>query len=168
MKKHYPKELFKSVIYDIETYTNRKWVVREIAENQYPTTFQYAVVESRTPPKKQRIVISNSYAPVFGIVDADKVDTTQFFMEGFVREPEIEQALETSLTYRKQEHNILTPQILDLSFSSEAELDDKLNQIGVERSTIELTLKLINTKLFNYKLFHGENIGFELYNYLDD
>jgi hypothetical protein len=65
MKKHYPKELFKSVVYDIETYTNRSWIVKEINENQYPNTFQYAVVESQMPPKKQRIVVSNSYAPIF-------------------------------------------------------------------------------------------------------
>jgi hypothetical protein len=96
------------------------------------------------------------------------VMSTQFFKEGFVREPEIEQALEISLTYRNQEHNILTPEVLNLSFSSETELEDKLNQIGVERSEIELTLQLINVKLFNYSLFHGETIGFELYNYLDD
>jgi hypothetical protein len=168
MKKHYPKELFKSVIYEIETYTNRMWTVKEIVENQYPNTFQYAVVESRMPPKNQRIVVSNSYAPIFAIVDADSVQTTQFFKDGFVREPAIEQSLETSLMYRNQEHNILTPEILDLSFSSETELEDKLNQIGVKRSEIELTLEVIDSSLFDYKLFHGENIGFELFNFWDD
>jgi hypothetical protein len=120
-------------------------------------------------PKKYRIIVSNSYAPIFGIVDADTLDTTaQFFKDCFVREPEIEKALTTSLTYQNQEYNVLTPELLNLSFSSEAELDDKLNGIGVERSEIELTLKVMDCKLFNYKVSHGENIGFELFNFWDD
>ncbi|MDJ1503319.1 hypothetical protein [Xanthocytophaga agilis] len=168
MKKHYPKHLFRSVIYDIEAYTSRKWLVKEIVENQYPTTFHHAVLESQIRPKRQRIVVSNVYAPIFGIVDADLLENNGFFKAGFVREPEIEQALTLSLTSHHTEYNILTPEVLNLSFASEAELEYKLKQIGVERKEIELTLSTIRCNQFDYRLFHGENIGYELFNHWDD
>lgn len=168
MKKHYPKQLFISVIYDIEAYTSRNWIVKEIVENQYPTTFQHAVLESQIIPKRQRIIVSNVYAPIFGIVDADLVDNNGLFKDGFVREPEIEQALTLSLTYHHQEYNLLTPEVLNLSFAGEAELEYKLKQIEIERKEIELTLSTIRCKQSDYRLFYGENIGYELFNHWDD
>ncbi|MDJ1472083.1 hypothetical protein [Xanthocytophaga flava] len=168
MKKHYPKQLFRSVIYDIEAYTSRKWLVKEIVENQYPTTFQHAVLESQIRPKRQRIIVSNVYAPIFGVVDTNLLDNNEFFKDGFVQEPEIEQALILSLTSHHTEYNILAPEVLNLSFANEAELEYKLKQIGVERKEIELTLRTIECKKNDYQLFHGETIGYELFNHWDD
>ncbi|MDJ1495079.1 hypothetical protein QNI19_19225 [Cytophagaceae bacterium DM2B3-1] len=62
----------------------------------------------------------------------------------------------------------MTPEVLNLSFANEVELEYKLKQIGIDRKEIELTLRTIECKKIDYQLFHGENIGYELFNHWDD
>lgn len=169
MKENFPIEVFKSIIYDIESYTNRNWIVKKVLANKYPETFQLALVETSNQPKKLRIIISSSKAPIFGITDGDKTSLDQqYFEDGFISELEIEEALKTSMDNRKINYNILSPEVLNLSFSNKQELDEKLKLISIDKKEIELTLETINAKQLNYGLWYGKNLAFELFNFLDD
>src|SRR5687767_12640216 len=150
---------FKNLCFQIEGLLNRKWVLRQLSDENYPKSFYFAIFELAGLTQKI-ILLCNKHQPIFGFVSEEKANSFDFFEIGFINNEEFRKAISDILTSKEIEFNILKPEILAIEFNGEKDLIYKLNQLDTTTSDITLTLSVMRPELFKYKLFHGRNIGY--------
>lgn len=158
----------KNLCYQIEGLLNRSWQVIELSGENYPKSFYYAKFKSRNFDECEVILLCNKHQPVFAFVDPTKVGNLDDFKTGFVENDEIRQALTVLMESYNMDYDILSPDVLLLEFNGKTDFEKKLKLLGVNESDIAPTISVIRPDLFNYKLFHGRNVGLDLFNSEED
>jgi hypothetical protein len=65
-------------------------------------------------------------------------------------------------------YNFPTTKFLNARFDNEAQFNETLNELKLKIEDIDLIMNSLKLGLFNYKLFQGGNVGFNLFNCFDD
>lgn len=159
---------FKKLCYQIEAIFHRSWSVDELSGENYPKTFYYCKFSNGDVSKTQILLLCNNVKPLFAFIDPSKVDTFDFFASGFIQNEAIEEVLATLLNNSQIPFKILGPKVLLLEFNGESDFNEKLKDIGFSETDIALIFETLRPDLFNFKLFHGRNIGLDLFNSEDD
>lgn len=101
---------------------------------------------------------SNTHYPVFAIKESDL----------FIWIDEIVTSIDSLLKLRKINHEFLKPEFLHLKFYNRNEYDNVIKKLSFDVNSLKLTLELLNLERCNYRLFYGENVGYNLFNGLED
>ncbi len=159
---------FKNWCYHVETMLERSWVITEFSGENYPKTFYYAKFVIGDASKKQILLICNKTRPIFAFVDPSKVETFDYFKYGFVHNEHLAAALATTMKSSQVPYAMLRPEVLLLEFNGKTDFTEKFKTLSLIEPDISLLIQSLRPDLFNYKLFHGYNIGLDLFNSEDD
>ncbi|MGZ5244240.1 MAG: hypothetical protein ACXWDO_09915 [Bacteroidia bacterium] len=153
---------FKLISYDLEAYSNREWIVDQIHTETYPNSYIYTTFKNSTIH-----FLCNNKAFIFALNDTDKGRHGNL-NACFVYHERFAEYISEIMKHRDLEYNFLKPDFLTMKFYNKAEFDQKIIEREVRISEVAIALKILNLDLFNYQLFHGVNIGYELFNAFDD
>jgi hypothetical protein len=151
---------FKKLCYDIETFSNRQWVVDKIFTDTYPNSFYYCTFKS-----SDLIFACNIHDTIFTLVDNKINQSTQYLNKGFVDNDSFKTAVDNALGEKNIEYNFLDSSFLNLKFYDKKDYETKITDF--DKAKINLALKQLQLDLFDFKLYPG-NVGSSLFHYLDD
>ena len=153
---------FKKLSFDIEQASRNKWIIDKICIETYPLSFFYTTFKD-----SDRVFLCHKDSLIFALNTLSGSGISGVYYKGFINDNDFHDIVSQLINENNFNYNFLKAEFLVQKFNNYKDFKEKIKQLDINESDIELTIKTIGLDKFDYKTIY-RNIGEDLFNNLED